>query len=62
MMSFLRNLFGRRRSRFSNFRSSVLTPRGGGIGLGTLAALAAPFIIRRMRARRAEQSNYGAAY
>jgi hypothetical protein len=55
MMAMLRNLFGRP-SRFARFgigRQPLVTPRRGGIGLGALAALAAPFIIRRMRARRA---------
>jgi hypothetical protein len=55
MPSFLRNLFGRP-SRFSRFgfgRQPYVTPRRGGIGLGALAALAAPFIIRKLRARRA---------
>jgi len=53
-MSFLRNLFGRP-SRFSRFgfgRQPYVTPRRGGIGLGALAMLAMPFVIRRLRARR----------
>lgn len=58
MMDLLRNLFGRRRSRFSRFRrSNALTIRRGGIGLGALAMLAAPFVIRKVRARR-EASAY----
>jgi hypothetical protein len=54
MMNFLRNLFGRP-TRFQRLmgRQPLVTPRRGGIGLGTIAMIAAPFIIRRMRARRA---------
>jgi hypothetical protein len=39
------NLFGRRRS--------AVTPARAGIGLGTLASIAAPFVIRKLMARRA---------
>jgi hypothetical protein len=39
------NLFGRRRS--------AVTPARAGLGLGTLASIAAPFVIRKLMARRA---------
>ncbi|HUS28797.1 MAG TPA: hypothetical protein VMZ53_09810 [Kofleriaceae bacterium] len=56
MLKLLANLFGRRSSRFNRFgfgRQPLLTPRRGGIGLGTLAAVAAPYIIRKVMQRRA---------
>jgi hypothetical protein len=63
MLNLLRNLFGRRQSRFGGFgrrQNALVTPRRGGMALGTLASIAAPFIIRKMRARRAERT-YGSA-
>lgn len=52
-MSFFSNLFGRP-SRFNIFnrRSPVVTPRRAGMGFGTLAAIAAPFVLRKLMARR----------
>lgn len=68
-MSFLKNLFDRRSSRFNIFarRSSRfadrMTPRNGGIALGTIATLAAPFVVRKLMARRAaaKAAEYGTA-
>ena len=63
-MSLLRNLFGRRRSRFSNFplfrrrQQHALTPKRGGIAMGTLLSLAAPFIVRKIQQRRAARAAY----
>jgi hypothetical protein len=61
MMSFLRNLFpSRRRSRFGMFqdRTSALArrvgPRRGGLAL--LASIAAPFVVNRIRNRRAARA------
>lgn len=42
--SFFGNLFGRRRS--------AVTPKRGGIALGSLLSIAAPFVIRKLMARR----------
>jgi hypothetical protein len=60
MFNFLRNLFpSRRRSRFDRMfgrNERALTPRRGGIALGSLLSLAAPFIINRMRQRRAQRA------
>jgi hypothetical protein len=51
-MSLFRNLFGRR-SRFSfRRRQPIVTPRRGGFAFGTLAAIIAPFLVRRFRQRR----------
>ena len=70
MLSLFRDLFGRRSRRFGRFgglnrRSHALSRtmdrRRGGMTLGTLAALAAPFIIRKLRERRAMRA-YGGAY
>jgi hypothetical protein len=64
MLSLFRNLFGRP-SRFRRFgfgRDPVVTPRRGGVALGSLAALAVPFIIRKLMARRAERPITGPAY
>ena len=36
----------------------MVTPRRAGMGLGTLAAIAAPFVLRRLRARRAQNAAY----
>jgi len=61
-MSLLGNLFGRRRTSFCDDlfarRQSMVTPRRAGMGLGTLAAIAAPFVLRRLRARRAQNAAY----
>lgn len=62
MLALLANLFGRRQSRFGAFRNRTgnfarsIGPRRGGIGLGALASIAAPFIINRMRQRRAQRA------
>ncbi len=67
MMAFLRNLLPfldrRSSSRFSRLgnRTSALahrvgTKRNGGIALGTLFSLAAPFVIRRLMARRRQRN------
>jgi hypothetical protein len=65
MMTLLRNLFGHRSRGFGPFRRRSrgleLNRRNGGITLGTIAMLAAPFIVRKLKARRA-QGAYGAAY
>lgn len=60
-LALFRDLFGRRRSRFPLFRRNqpVVTPKRGGMAVGTLAAIALPFIVRKLRARRAP---YGPAY
>jgi hypothetical protein len=65
MMGFLRNLLPflnrRRASRASRFgnRTSALAHRvggkRGGIAMGSLLSLAAPFIIKRVMARRADK-------
>ncbi len=47
---------GRKRGLFGNLfgsRRSAVTPRRAGLGLGTLASIAAPFVIRKLMARRA---------
>jgi hypothetical protein len=55
MLSILSRIFGRPSffNRLGLGRAPLVTPKRGGIGLGTLAALAAPFVIRRLMARRA---------
>ncbi|HSD90127.1 MAG TPA: hypothetical protein VLB44_21500 [Kofleriaceae bacterium] len=66
-MSFFKNLFGRRSRRFNLFRrrshrfADNINPRTGGIALGAMATLAAPFVIRKLMARRAEQDQAGTA-
>jgi hypothetical protein len=58
-MGFLSNIFGRR-SRFGFFNRrqerNALMRRRGGIGLGAVLSLAAPFVIRRLMARRAART------
>jgi hypothetical protein len=67
MLSFLNNLFGRRSRGFARFGrrqnnlAHTLGGRRGGMALGTLASIAAPFVIRKLMARRAQRT-YGAAY
>jgi hypothetical protein len=64
MMNFLRNLFPflDRRSRFARLQdrggafARRVGPRRGGLALGTLASIAAPFIIRRFRNRQAQRA------
>ncbi len=63
-MKFFNNLFGRRSRRFGRFSrrtSYALDRRRGGMALGTLVTLAAPFIIRKLMARRSQRV-YGGAY
>jgi hypothetical protein len=69
MLSLFKNLFGRRSHRFgglgfgrrhNTFAQSMNRHRGG-IGLGTLAAVAAPLLVRKLRSRRAMHAQ-GAAY
>jgi hypothetical protein len=70
MLAFLRNLFGHRPSRFERFRTGSTSlahrvgGRRGGIALGTLATIAAPFIIKKIRARMAQRqgASQSAAY
>jgi hypothetical protein len=64
-MSLFRNLFGRRSRGFNPFarfsRPSFphnVNRRQGGMALGALTALAAPFIVRKLRARRAAAAGY----
>jgi hypothetical protein len=54
MLNLFRNLFGRRRRGFgrSNNLARTFGRHRGGFGLGSLAAIAAPFLIRKMRSRR----------
>jgi hypothetical protein len=67
MFNLLRNLFGRRSRGFNPFqrRQSALGrtvgEHRGSMALGTLASIAAPFVIRKLMQRRA-QRGYGAAY
>jgi hypothetical protein len=63
MMSFLKNLFARRPSRFERFRGGVNNHRGG-VALGALASIAAPFVIKKVRTRMAQRQAQpqGAAY
>lgn len=63
MLAFLRNVFPfmNRRSHSRFGRAGALarqygTRRNGGIALGTLASIAAPFIINKLRSRRAQRS------
>jgi hypothetical protein len=59
MLSFLRNLFGRQTRRSGWFGRERQTPaygRRGGMALGTLASIAAPFVIRKLLARRAQRT------
>lgn len=66
-MSFFNKLFGRRSRGFNPFRSrsrriaDTLNAHRGGIALGTAAALAAPFVIRELIARRAARADTGIA-
>jgi hypothetical protein len=65
MLNLFKNLFGGRRRRFGRFGRSNNLARTfgrhrGGFGLGSLAAIAAPFLIRKLRSRRA--NHYGPAY
>ena len=46
--------FGRFGDRTSALASRYGTRRNGGIALGTLASIAAPFIINKIRQRRAQ--------
>ena len=49
----------RSNSRFGRFGQALApygTRRNGGIALGTLASIAAPFIINKLRARRSQRS------
>jgi hypothetical protein len=67
MMSLLNNLFGRRSRGFGRFgrrhrgMAHNLGGRRGGMELGTIAAIAAPFIMRKMRSRHMQRAQ-GAAY
>ncbi len=60
MFKFLLNLFARRPSRFDRFRNGTSSlahrvgTRRGGMAL-TLASLAAPFVIKKLRARMAQR-------
>jgi hypothetical protein len=59
MLNLLRNLlpFMQRRqsplARVFGGRRSAVTPARAGMGLGTIASIAAPFVIRKLMARRA---------
>ena len=56
MLNLFRNTFAPRRSIFDRLlgrRRSAVTPARAGIGVGTLASIAAPFVIRKLMARRA---------
>ena len=56
-MKFFNNLFGGRNTGFfGRRREPAVTPRRGGMALGTLAAIAAPFLIKRWRANRAQNA------
>jgi hypothetical protein len=56
MLSFIKNLFGQRqRSGFFRREAPMSNGRRGGIALGTLATIAAPFVIRKLRSRMAER-------
>jgi hypothetical protein len=65
MKSLFRNLFGSRRRGFNPFHrrsrsfGSMANNHRGGMALGSLAALAAPFIVRKLRARHAQRAAYG---
>lgn len=59
MLSFLRNIFGRSSRRsgwFGRDRQAPAYGRRGGIAFGTLASIAAPFVIRKLLARRAQRT------
>jgi hypothetical protein len=64
MMSLFRNLFGSRRRGFNPFQrrqrgfGPMINNHRGGTALASLAALAAPFIVRKLRARHAQRA-YG---
>jgi hypothetical protein len=68
MLSLLSNLFGRRSRGFNPFarRQSGfqrMSNHKGGItagALGSIAAVAVPFLVQRMRARHAQRANVGA--
>jgi hypothetical protein len=68
MPSLFRNLFGRRSRSFNPFRrkhsglTRTLGNHRGGVALGTLATIAVPFIIRKLRERHAQRVQAGAAY
>jgi hypothetical protein len=58
-MKFFNNLFGRRSRGFgrrSRRNRYALDRRRGGMALGTLMTLAAPFIIRKVMNRRSERA------
>jgi len=58
-MSLLRNLFFGRPSWFGLRRQQpAITPRRGGIAFGSLLALVAPFLLRRLRARQPQRAAY----
>ena len=54
MLSFIKNLFGRRQQPgFFGRNAQRVNNHRGGVALGTLGAIAAPFVIRKLRARMA---------
>lgn len=63
MLSILKNLFLRNHSRGTGLfglgrraPTHGLTGRRGGMAFGTLAAIAAPFVLRKLQARRAHRT------
>jgi len=63
MLNLLRALFLGRSRGFGPFKrrvDPVVTPRRGGMALGTIATLLAPFLLRKLSARRAERARMGA--
>ncbi len=62
MLNILKNLFGQRqRSGWFGRNAHMLGGRRGGIALGTIATIAAPFIFRKVKARLAQRSAEPAA-
>ena len=68
MLSMLKNLFGHKSRGFGRFgrRQSgigrMFGNRRGGMALGSIAALAAPFVMRKLRSRRTQRANVAAGY
>ncbi len=55
MLSFIKNLFGRQQRGFFGRNAQRVNNHRGGVALGTLGAIAAPFVIRKLRARMAQR-------
>lgn len=66
MLSMLRNLFGSRSRGFNPFGrrrhgiGRTINDHRGGAALGSIAALAVPFLVRHLRSRHSQRATMGA--